>query len=217
MEGIIMMLNAEELSTKKFILSAKDTFEEMARTVIRTTDAKKYSMLNYEMILEKMCDYIESYVEFKKTGSDKYRGKVLATTKIFYDNIFTEDKYRKKITLKQIAKTDKEFLTGTKNFQKVLEKHIDKQDHDYELQQMLIMSDNQYKKLSKVYKDDMKIFMWLATGDSNMYNYHIDPKLRASFYNWADPVIHPANLKKKGGFAHPGEDDDDETLYRDEE
>ena len=41
-----MMLNAEELSTKKFILSAKDTFEEMARTVIRTTDAKKYSMLN---------------------------------------------------------------------------------------------------------------------------------------------------------------------------
>jgi hypothetical protein len=197
MEGIIMMLTAEELATKKFILSAKGTFEDMASTVIRTTHSDRYTMLNYEEILEKMCDYIESYVDYKKTGDEKYRGKVLATTRIFYDSIFTEKKFRKKLTLKQISKTNEVFLKGTKEFQAVMEKYIEKQDQDYELQEMLILSNNQYKKLSKVYNDDMKIFMWLATGNSNMYNYSIDPRLRAAYYDLSTPVIHSAKQKER--------------------
>ena len=192
-----MMLNAEDLATKKFILDAKGTFEDMASTVIRTSHPDKYTMLNYEEILDKMCDYIESYVEYKKSGDEKYRGKVLTTTRAFYDNIFMEKRYRKKLTLKQISKTNETFLKGTKAFQAVMEKYIKKQDQDYELQEMLILSNNQYKKLSNVYNDDMKIFMWLAAGTSNMYSYSIDPKLRAAYYDLTTPVIHSAKLKAR--------------------
>ena len=63
-----MILGVEDLATKAFILKAKDTFEDMAKCVIRTTNPKKYTMLKYEEILEKMGKYIESYVDYKKTG-----------------------------------------------------------------------------------------------------------------------------------------------------
>lgn len=216
MEGLIMILGVEDLATKAFILKAKDTFEDMAKCVIRTTNPKKYTMLKYEEILEKMGKYIESYVDYKKTGDEKYRGKVLITTKTFFDNMFIEEnKYRTKLTLKQISKTSEPFLKATKEFQSIMEKYIEKQDQDYELQQMLIMANNQYKKLSRVYHDDMKIYMWLATKDSSIApTYKIPAELRTAFYNVSAPVIHPVGLKKNGviDFDDKIDDDDDSVI-----
>lgn len=203
------ILEVEDLSMKSFILSAEDTFEDVAKTVVRVKTVKKYTMLNYVDILDKLCTYIESYNDYKKSGDEKYRGKVLATTKTYYDSIFIEDKYRKKLTLKEISKDLPEFLKSTKKLQTILEKYIDKQDHDYELQQILILTNNQYKKLSKVYKDDMEIFMWLATKDSKIHSHTISSQMRMNFYDPGTPVIHPAGLKKKA-FIDPGFDDEDD-------
>lgn len=207
------ILHAEDIATKSFVASAKDLFEQTAKTVVRTKVVKKYTMLNYEDILDKMCEYIESYNEYKRDGDDKYRGKVLSITKTYYDSIFTDDKYRKKLTLKEMSNVPGVFLKKTKALQTLLEKYCDKQDHDYELQQILIMTNNQYKKLSKVYRDDMEIFMWLATKDSNIVKEHTIPaQMRLNFYDPSTPVIHPSGLKKKGYIDTDIDDDieDDE-------
>lgn len=207
------ILRAEDIATKSFVASAKDLFEQTAKTVVRTKVVKKYTMLNYEDILDKMCEYIESYNEYKRDGDDKYRGKVLSITKTYYDSIFTDDKYRKKLTLKDMSNVPGVFLKKTKALQTLLEKYCDKQDQDHELQQILIMTNNQYKKLSKVYKDDMEIFMWLATKDSHIVNEHTIPaQMRLNFYDPSTPVIHPSGLKKKGYIDTDIDDDieDDE-------
>lgn len=207
------ILRAEDIATKSFVASAKDLFEQTAKTVVRTKVVKKYTMLNYEDILDKMCEYIESYNEYKRDGDDKYRGKVLNITKTYYDSIFTDDKYRKKLTLKDMSNVPGVFLKKTKALQTLLEKYCDKQDQDHELQQILIMTNNQYKKLSKVYKDDMEIFMWLATKDSHIVNEHTIPaQMRLNFYDPSTPVIHPSGLKKKGYIDTDIDDDieDDE-------
>lgn len=202
------ILRTEDIATKSFVASAKDLFEQTAKTVVRTKVVKKYTMLNYEDILDKMCEYIESYNEYKRDGDDKYRGKVLNITKTYYDSIFTDDKYRKKLTLKDMSNVPGVFLKKTKALQTLLEKYCDKQDQDYELQQILIMTNNQYKKLSKVYKDDMEIFMWLATKDSHIVNEHTIPaQMRLNFYDPSTPVIHPAGLEKKG-YINTDIDDD---------
>lgn len=205
-----MMLELDDLATKSFVASAKDTFEDVAKTVVKPTNEKKYTMLNYEDIIDKMCVFVDSYVDYKKSGDDKYRGKVLQTTRTYYNSIFIEDRYRKTMTLKQMSKFSPIFLSKTKELQKVLEKYIETQDHDHELQQLLIMTNNQYKKLSKVYHDDMKIFMWLASEKSNFYEYKLDPQIKMHYYDPSTPVIHPSGLKKKG-YVEPDKSYEDDT------
>lgn len=208
------MIDKDTLSTKLFIMGAKEDFEDVAKSIYTSTNPKKYSMLDYEDIIDKMCKYIEGYVDYKASGDKKFNGKVLATTRTFYDNMFTEKKYRKVLKLKEIQESHKQFLISTKELQSLLEKYIDKQDYDYELQQLITMSNNQYKKLSKVYKDDMDIYRWQATLDSKLYTYPISADTRANFYNIDTPVIHPANLKKKP--VDPEHDlYDDSTAYDD--
>ena len=195
-------------------MGAKEDFEDVAKSIYTSTNPKKYSMLDYEGIIDKMCKYIEGYVDYKASGDKKFNGKVLSTTRTFYDNMFNDKKYRKVLKLKEIQDSHKQFLISTKKLQSLLEKYIDKQDYDYELQQLITMSNNQYKKLSKVYKDDMDIYRWQATIDSKLYSYPIPATTRANFYDINTPVIHPANLKKKP--IDPEHDmNDDSTAYDD--
>ena len=208
------MVDKDTLSTKLFIMGAKEDFEDVAKSIYTSTNPKKYSMLDYEGIIDKMCKYIEGYVDYKASGDNKFNGKVLSTTRTFYDNMFNDKKYRKVLKLKEIQDSHKQFLISTKKLQFLLEKYIDKQDYDYELQQLITMSNNQYKKLSKVYKDDMDIYRWQATLDSKLYSYPIPAATRANFYDINTPVIHPANLKKKP--IDPEHDmNDDPTAYDD--
>ena len=208
------MIDKDTLSTKLFIMGAKEDFEDVAKSIYTSTNPKKYSMLDYEGIIDKMCKYIEGYVDYKASGDNKFNGKVLSTTRTFYDNMFNDKKYRKVLKLKEIQDSHKQFLISTKKLQSLLEKYIDKQDYDYELQQLITMSNNQYKKLSKVYKDDMDIYRWQATLDSKLYSYPIPAATRANFYDINTPVIHPANLKKKP--IDPEHDiNDDSTAYDD--
>ena len=56
------------------------------------------------------------------------------------------------------------------------------------------MTDNQYRKLMKVYKDDSQIYLYLLTRNSR-FSKTISPELYSAFENKDTPVIH--RMKKK--------------------
>ena len=103
-------------------------------------------------------------------------------------------KYRRKLFLPEIKDTYADFLRGTKELQALLEANLNRGNIDPEFRMLLTMTDNQYRKISKVCRDDMQIYLWLATEDSS-YEYHISGKLRADFVDSNTPVIHPRKIK----------------------
>jgi hypothetical protein len=196
MEGLIM-LTKDSLSMKGFVVENKGLFEQVAKDYKYSTKyrEKKYTQLNYGMILNEMVEFVNGYIEYKEKDSEKFRGKVLGTAKSFYDDMFTnKKKYRKKLYLPDIKNSYADFLRGTKNLQDLLEKNVDRAKADPEFDMLITMTDNQYRKLSKVCRDDMQIYLWLATEGSS-YEYHISGKLRADFVDDHTPVLHPKKIK----------------------
>lgn len=194
------MITRDSISTKVFVSSNREIFEDIARSTISTYKSKEYTQLNYEMILDKMCRYIEGYISYKESGSNKYKGKVMNTTLAFYNEIFKDESYRHDIVLKDMPNISETFLKKTKELQELMEKHAEKQALDYELQQLLIMTDNQYKKVAKVFRDDMEIYLWLCTENSSIHAHVLDVKLRQNFKDPTTPVMH----EKKNKIEHFG-------------
>ena len=200
-----MMLTKDTLSMKSFVIENKGLFEEVAKEYKPATKYResKYTQLNYKYILKEMVDFINGYIEYKEKGSQKYSGKVIGSAKSFYDAMFSnKNKYRKKITLPDMKDTYADFLRGTKEVQDLLEANIERASGDPEFRILLTMTDNQYRKISKVCRDDMQIYLWLSTRDTS-FEYHIPAKLRADFVDDNTPVIHPkkitaADVKKYG-------------------
>lgn len=189
------MLKKESISTRTFVENNKELFEEVAKGYINAEKPDtKYSILNYEIIISKMIEFIEGYIAYKAKGDTKFDGKVLGTTLKFYNQMFTDREYRTEITLHDMPELNKTFLAKTKDLQTIIEKHAD-DDKDYELRQLLIMTDNQYRKLSHVYRDDMEIYLWLATSGSKVYQHNIPAKLRSHFNDKTTPVMHAVKSK----------------------
>lgn len=184
------------LNTRRFVEENRSLFEKVNKDYknMRDTDDVEYSILDYEKILGEMCEYIESYIEYKKKAETKYAiEKVISSTIHFYDTMFTDEKkYRHKIVLADMKNINKGFLVLTKKLQTLMESLEETAKTDNELKQLLCLSDNQYKKLSKVYRDDMKIYLWLSTSNSKVYKYDIDVDLRVTFNDKSTPVIHRA-------------------------
>ena len=208
-------LTKDSLSTKVFVAENKKLFEDVAKEYKYDTKKreKRYTQLNYRYILKEMIDFVKGYIDYKENGSDKYRGKVLGTAKSFYDDMFiNKKKYRRKLVLPEIKNTYTDYLYGTRDLQKLLEANLDRAKEDPEFRMLLTMTDNQYRKLSKVCRDDMQIYLWLATEDTS-YQYRISGKLRADFIDDNTPVIHPKKIKaadvEKYGDVGPGDDDDE--------
>ena len=197
------MITKDTISTKVFVSSNKEIFEDIARSTVSTHKAKEYTQLNYEIILDKMCKYIEGYVSYKESGSNKYKGKVMTTTLAFYNEIFKDESYRHVIVLKDMPNISETFLKKTKELQELMEKHAEKQTLDYELQQLLIMTDNQYKKVAKVFRDDMEIYLWLCTENSSIHAHVLDVELRQNFKDPTTPVMHEKknNVKRFRGIS----------------
>lgn len=153
----------------------------------------EYSILNYKKILSDMCEYVQGYFDYKKQGEDKYAGKLLDSTHKFYDEMFNDVRYRTTISLYDMKRINQEFIAGTKQLQ-------DKIDIDTDLlseeQAVIIMTDNQYKKLMKVYKDDVAIYCWLTSKESKVFNTGINEDLRRAFLDKSTPVIHQLKGKK---------------------
>lgn len=191
------MLTEDTLSMKAFVVDNKDLFQQVAQEYKYDTKKRErqYTQLNYRYILKEMVDFVNGYIEYKEKDSSKYAGKVLGTAKSFYDGMFSnKKKYRRKLFLPEIKDTYADFLRGTKELQSLLEANLNRGNIDPEFRMLLTMTDNQYRKISKVCRDDMQIYLWLATEDTS-YEYHISGKLRADFVDSNTPVIHPRKIK----------------------
>lgn len=190
------MITAEELSTRKCVESNKSLFEDVANGFVDAKDMfqVKYEILNYPLILDEMIQFVDGYVEYAKDNNKQYEGKVLTISRNFYDSMFRDKKkYRKKIDLSEFKDINRQYLEKTKRLQTVIEKYIDKNKDSRisnELNSLIILTNNQYKKIAKVYKDDMKIYLWLTTAKSAFFAYHLDESTRSEYNNKNSPVMH---------------------------
>lgn len=195
------MFSKHSMSTKGFVKDNRNLFEDVSKQYSNTklTKDTQYTILDYERILSEMCEYIRGYVRYKEKGENTYGGKVLNSTLNFYNSMFSDhDKYRHVIVLSDFKNINSQYLTLTKQLQTLMEEQLEalEEEPDNEMKQLLAMTDNQYKKLSRVYRDDMKIYLWLTSSKiSPSHCYTIDPDLRSDFNNDSTPVMH---VKKKG-------------------
>lgn len=198
---------------KEFVTINRNLFEDCAKRYNYPDrhNYTKYTQLNYKMILKDMVDFVNGYIEYKEKDTKKYSGKVLSTAKTFYDEMFKNSKkYRKNMYLPEIKDSYEDFLIGTKALQRVLEDNAERANKDPEFHMLLTMTDNQYRKLAKVCRCDMQIYLWLATEDT-ISPYNIPAKLRADFIDSNTPVIHPKKIKSDDveKYGDIGPDDDD--------
>ena len=87
----------------------------------------------------------------------------------------------------------KGFLEQTKKLQDILDAHIDEANMDPELKTLLEMTNNQYRKITKVNRDDLKIYTWLLFGETARNHdgkYDIPVSLRVAYEDPKTPVIH---------------------------
>lgn len=193
------MANVNELSIAKVISTNRKLFEDVAKKYDSASDAytKYYTVLNYDMILDQMMEYLDGYRKYTEGDSKKYDGKVLTITHSFFDKMFTDkNKYRKKIQLNQFSEMSNSFLRKTKELKKVMEDILNTKDLSAEMHQMVRLTDNQYRKLARVHADDMKIYLWLTTAKSPMFSYSIDASTRNAYNNRNAPVIHEYRADK---------------------
>ena len=178
-------------SISEIIKNSKEIFEDINRTFDNHTDTADYTILNYNKILTDMCDYIEGYFKYKEAGEEQYADKLMSSTHKFYDEMFTNIKYRTPFRLSDMKDINEQFLVNTKKLQSLLETDAEKSAEENAI---LKMTDNQYRKLMKVYKDDSQIYLYLLTRNSR-FSKTISPELYAAFENKDTPVIH--RMKKK--------------------
>lgn len=177
-------MKREDTATYKFVLDEKELFEDVQKANSKYSKGSdyEYSMLNYKKIIDDMCEYLEGYLEYDKGDDKKYSSKVLATTAKFYDAIFDSKKYRQTITFSDMTNITHDYLEATKKLQDIMVQVDD--DDKTELHAMMIMTNNQYNKIARVFKDDMMIYLWLAIG------YNISSDLRQKYLNKDTPVMH---------------------------
>lgn len=188
-------MNVKDLSISSLINRDKTLFEDVAKGYTNAKDVFKtsYTLLDYCKIIDDIIEYVSGYVKYLKDGEDKYKGKVLTITKTFYDSMFTDKKYRRKMAgIDMYPSINNEYLVKVKEFKALIESYLVNPDikNIPELNSLIRMTNNQYKNLQKVVRDDMKIYLWIINGDSKLFKYHIDDTTRTAFNNKKTPVIH---------------------------
>ena len=187
-----MSLSVKELETRKCTEANKNLFEDVAKGYVNAKDVYRvqYTILNYEKIIDQMIEYLDGYVRYSESDDKKYNGKVLAVTRSFFDKMFTEKEYRMKINLEQFKDINKTYLKKTKELQTVIESYLNDKEISAEMESLIRMTNNQYKKLAKVCRDDMKIWLWLTTSNSKRFAYHLDDTTRSAYNDKRSPVMH---------------------------
>lgn len=179
----------------QIVCEYRTLFEDVSKVNpnIRSTDDVEYSAMDYAKCITEMCDFMEGYIRYRTSGDDKYDGKILSSTKKYYDGMFTDTSdqspYRHRVTLSDMQSVAESFLECTQRLQTVMESVIE-QCGDREAQQFVTMNANQFKKLARVHGDDMRLYMWLATGNSRLKSVDIPSKNRVDFRNVKTPVMH---------------------------
>ena len=187
-----MSLSVKELETRKCTEANKNLFEDVANGYVNAKDIYKvqYTILDYEKIIDQMIEYLDGYVRYSKSDNDKYNGKVLTVTRSFFDKMFTEKEYRMKINLEQFQDVNKTYLKKTKELQSVIETYLSDKSISAEMESLIRLTNNQYRKLAKVCRDDMKIWLWLTTSNSKHFKYHLDNTTQSAYADKKSPVMH---------------------------
>lgn len=189
------MLTKESLVTRLYVKEARNMFEDICNErESQKMDPRVFTILNYEKMVGDLAEYISGYIKYKEKGSNKYKGQVAGTTLQFYNRMFTDEKkYRRKFYLPDMKDIIKGFLEQTKKLQDILDAHIDEANMDPELKTLLEMTNNQYRKITKVNRDDLKIYTWLLFGETARNHdgkYDIPVSLRVAYEDRKTPVIH---------------------------
>ena len=187
-----MSLSVKELETRKCTEANKNLFEDVANGYVNAKDIYRvqYTILDYEKIIDQMIEYLDGYVRYSKSDNDKYNGKVLTVTRSFFDKMFTEKEYRMKINLEQFQDVNKTYLKKTKELQSVIETYLSDKSISAEMESLIRLTNNQYRKLAKVCRDDMKIWLWLTTSNSKHFKYHLDNATQSAYADKKSPVMH---------------------------
>lgn len=183
------MFHDIELASIDFVKSNVDLFERVQKDYQNTSELShtQYTCLDYKKILSEMREYLQGYYECD--DKDQYKYKLIRTTKNFFDAMFTEKRYRRTFVLSEYPEINKEYLEETKKLQDLMQEKLkDESDEDHTMLQLV---NNQYRKLSKVCADDMKIVLWLKSLTSiSSICFSIDSDLRLKYGDDSTPVIH---------------------------
>lgn len=180
---------------EQIVCEYRTMFEDVAklRPNVRPNDDVLYTAMNYEKILQEMCTFLEGYVSYLNDGKSDYDGKIITSTKKFYDSMFSDmsekSPYRTQITLDDMRHVNESFVEGTQKLKLVMESMIE-QHPGVETEQLVTMSKNQYGKLARVYHDDMQLYMWLATKNSRVNPKCAPVQNRVDFWDLKTPVMH---------------------------
>lgn len=177
-------MKKEDMETYKFVKMNRTLFEDVQAKYDNPINTnQKYTILNYRRILNDLCDYLEGYIDYCESDKRTYgNNQVLAKTAKFYDSMFRDKKYRTEITLGDFSDLCEDYLEGTKDLQNML---VSIEQKDNELHAMVIMTNNQYRKIAKVFHDDYELWFWLRTGKREP-----SAKLRGDYKNKSTPVMH---------------------------
>lgn len=186
-------MNNTESIARDYFIKNRDLFSDVQDVNSKmngSISSGEHSILNYELIISEMTKYLEGYQRYKRDGNDKYKHDVLTSTYQYFDKMFDPNskKYRKKMSLSKFSDMNKNFVIKTKEFINVI--NTMKKSVDNETLSLARISENQFKKLSKVHSDDMKLYMWLVANAS------IPSDLRVNYNDTHTPVMH--KLKKEG-------------------
>ena len=180
----------------QIVCEYRTLFEDVNKTVpnIRPKDDCVYSAMDYGKILSDMCHFLEGYIEYRNGNSTEYDDKIINSTKKFYDDMFVDmslsSPYRRQITLADMQSINESFVTGTAGLISVMES-VSSAYQDSKTAQLLTMTTNQYRKLAKVYGDDMHLYLWLANEANQVTPRRLAPlDKRVAFADVKTPVMH---------------------------
>lgn len=181
-----------KLQTRECVERDKNLFEKVAKGFVSAEDVYRtqYTILDYIKILDNMIEFVNGYKEYESGNDHKFDGKVLTVTRQFYDKMFKDREYRKIINLDEFKQINESYLKKTKELQSLMESYLNADKVSAELDSLIRMTNNQYKKLAKVCRDDMKIYLWITTADSSFFAFHIDESTKKAFNDKKSPVIH---------------------------
>ena len=176
-----------ELAVQDYVMKNRDLFESVQNVknnISGTPRAGEHTILNYNKILDEMIKYLHGFHDYKTSGNQQYKHKVIKSTYAFYNNMFdhTNKKYRKKIILSEFPNINYQFIAKSKDLNHVIRKM--KSSVDNEVLNLARITEGQYKKLAKVNKDDMNIYLWLVQNAS------ISAELRSFYQDDSTPVMH---------------------------
>lgn len=193
-----MKFTTDMLETKLYVKDATSLFEDVVESHNRIqTDTREFSILNYDKMLNDMIEFVKGYNDYKRGSTGKYKGQVVTSMASFYNKMFTDDKtYRKKIHLRDMNDLIESFLKKTKELNDLLDSMVHDAELDVEVKNVIEVTNNQYRKIAKVNRDDMRIYLWLCYKDTfRRDTFSIPLELRMAFKDKRTPVMHEVPKK----------------------